>query len=37
MSPVTLTQKEATATESTTLTQMPAMLKSGNSKLVSLP
>ena len=36
MSPATLTQNEATATDTTTLTQMPATLDSSNSKLVYL-
>ena len=36
MSPATLTQNETTATESTTFTQMHAMLDSSNSKLVYL-
>ncbi|MFC7224000.1 TrmB family transcriptional regulator [Halalkalicoccus salilacus] len=36
MSPATLTQTEATATESTTLSQMPATLTSSNSKLIYL-
>ena len=36
MSPATLTQKQTTATETTTLTQMPATLDSSNSKLVYL-
>ena len=36
MSPATLTQTEATATESTTLSQMPATLESSNSKLIYL-
>lgn len=36
MSPATLTQTEATATDTTTLTQMPATLESSNSKLVYL-
>ncbi len=36
MSPATLTQNEATATEPTTLNQMPAALESTNSKLVYL-
>ena len=36
MSPATLTQNEATATESTTISQMPAALESSNSKLIYL-
>ena len=36
MSPAILTQMEATATETTTFTQMPATLESSDSKLVYL-
>ncbi|WP_336363992.1 TrmB family transcriptional regulator [Halalkalicoccus salilacus] len=36
MSPATLTRTEATATDTTTLDQMPAALDSSNSKLVYL-
>ena len=36
MSPATLTQKETTATDTTTLNQMPTTLQSSDSKLVYL-